>query len=61
MSNEEYASASESSDDDKTLAVSVKVEPSALLVLRRGSHGPHSEPLPLPPPELPPVMVVSSD
>ena len=61
MSDEEYKSASESSDD-KTLAVSVKVEPSTLMVLRcRGSRGPHLGPLLLPPLELSPVVVVSSD
>ena len=63
MSDDEYKLASESSDDDKTLAMSVKVEePSTLMVLRcRGSRGPRSGPLPLPLPELSPVVVVSSD
>ena len=62
-SDEEYASASESSDDDKTLAIPAKsAESTALVTLRRRvCRGPRSEPLPLPPPELSPVMVVSSD
>ena len=63
MSDDKYASASESSNDDKTLAVSVKLEePSTLMVLHRhGTRGPCSGPLPLPPPELSPVVVASSD
>ena len=63
LSDEEYQSASESSDDDKTLAMPAKsAEPTALVVLRRRcSRGPRSEPLLLPPLELSPVAVVSSD